>query len=101
MTDDDRILEWCGFKQGAVNTWTDPEGVLVDKPTINLEFLFEQVKKKMLWFKVLFEHIEVSCEYYVTLTDFYLAQPCKHYKAKHKDPVEALKQALLKVIENG
>ena len=103
------LWEWCGFKfiqpieSGAVDV-IYPDGSMCLSPSIlalphlDLNNLFKYALPKLQWFIVNIEHIEVSCEFYVTLTDFYLAQPCKEYKSKHKDPAIALFWAIWQII---
>ncbi len=96
------LWELCGYT-GKLESIQPVEGQKEGKlvyvsPEFTLDNLFKNAVLKLGWFKVLFEHIEVSCDYYVTITDFYLAQPCKEYTAEHQDPAEALAQVILRVL---
>jgi len=104
--------EWCGIKhptpkqapiaRDVVEWWLYPDGdILCELPPIDLNNIFLYAAPKLGWFKVLFEHVEVSCDYYVTLTDFYLAQPCKEYEATNKDPALALFWTIYSLIKEA
>ena len=94
--------ERCGFEwHDLIGLWNDPIHGLISSvlPPIDLNNLFKYAVPKLQWFIVEFEHIEVSCDYYVTLTDFYLAKRNKKYKSINSDPALALFWALWQVKE--
>ena len=83
-----------------LNAWAGTEGIDYTDAKMGIAHCFEGLDFGLLWFIVEFRHIETSCDYYVTLTDFYLSEPPRVYKAINKKPARALCLAIEKLIDS-
>ncbi len=115
MTDDEKILEWCGFRF-ITDVWEQmsftkksldhaidlPDTVIVDPdgkwkkepPPIDLNFLVKWGKQKGI-VGVCFRWGDRECVCWL----YTKAQIGKKYEATGSDEIEAFKQALKKVID--
>lgn len=97
----DKILKWCGFRQRSDEGWVDPEGFGTGwakhpPPRLDMNFLFKYVVPKLESKTLMMETYDGGYDFCILSEN----QSGGLWNGNAKDPVEAWKEALLKLIES-